>query len=206
MKKVIWLIYREEDAVYNKSYIDCYVQEASNLNVELKVMYADYLTIELRNDKFVIHYQGILVEHPDCAIVRIIYPFLSEYLERANIKVFNNSEVARICNDKALTYLYLSGKNIPMIPTQFSKNEFYCNFPYEESKVTKAISGHGGSQVYLNSTQSKLDTWNGLDGQDAVIQPLFGAVYKDLRVYVIGNNIICAILRRSEERRVGKEC
>ena len=52
---------------------------------------------------------------------------LASYLESKGIKVFNNSESIRLCDDKSLTYLKLLNSRIKQPKTVFSPLLYYHN-------------------------------------------------------------------------------
>jgi gamma-F420-2:alpha-L-glutamate ligase len=96
-----------------------------------------------------------------------------------------------------------------MVDTSFYKNEQLLKLLEEEKKVfvIKAVDGHGGSQVFLTgdekngipATDLKREILSGIGSSDFVKQPLVGSRHQDLRVYVIGTEIIAAVLRTARE-------
>lgn len=85
--------------------------------------------------------------------------------------------------------------------------------------VIKAVDGHGGAQVFLMDGKEQGSDNNshncaagsgygdyyikqiiaGINSSDVVVQPFIGSRHQDLRVYVIGKDIIAAVLRTSKE-------
>ena len=202
-----WIIYQRENAIYNKQYIRFYLEEGAKLGIIFKVLLIEDMEFGVRDGQWFLTYEGKGLERPDFAICRAIYPLLSKQLEYMGITTFNNSFVAEICNDKAKTYQYLASTGIKMVDSSF-----YRNFQIREvtrqlqtQAVIKAVDGHGGSQVFL--LQGTQDAMNALDnelipklaGSDIVVQPLTGTRNQDLRVYVIGTEIIAAVLRTAKE-------
>ena len=204
-----WMIYAKADAIKNERYIDFYKEEGKLRGIKFEVVLIEYLTFGISNHSWYLKYQGETIKAPDFVVCRTIYPLLSSQLESMGIPVFNNALVARICNDKALTYQYVAQLDIPMVETSFcraleleSKLEemYYC-----APVVFKAVAGHGGSQVFIYDKNSSERTAQaksireGLFGSDFVVQPLTGSRHQDLRVYVIGKEIIAAVLRTAQE-------
>ena len=146
-----WLIYRYEDVDKNKAYINFYIEEARALGIDIKLIFLHKLNFGVKDNALFLRYNGNVIERPDFAINRSIYPLLSKQLEDMGIKVFNNSKVADICNDKAKTYQYLSRLDIPIINTSFIKSENIVNVmdKIKEPRIIKGVSGHGGDQVFL---------------------------------------------------------
>ncbi len=204
---VAWIIYHRENAIYNQRYIQFYIEEGAKQGIQCKLLLVEELEFGVREGKWFLTYQGEKLKLPDFSICRAIYPLLSRQLEYMGIPVFNNSFVAEICNDKARTYQYLASTNIKMINTSFYRN----NQIKERLKqvdgptVIKAVAGHGGSQVFLVRGNQEADSpeaisiLDKLAGSDVVLQPLTGTRHQDLRVYVIGTQIIAAVLRTAKE-------
>lgn len=199
-----WILYGRKEAEYNKHYITMYQEEGKKFDIAFEVIIVEELEFGIRNNTWFLEYQGENVKLPTFVISRAIYPILSRQLECMKIPVFNGSEVARICNDKALTYQVVASLGIDIIDTTFCKQgKLRDGLSRRNMKtVVKTVDGHGGQQVYLvdpsDSVQVDevvMDTCN----HDTVLQPLVGTAHKDLRVYVIGDTIIAAILRKAKE-------
>lgn len=207
-----WLIYFREGAEYNRQYIEFYKEEGAKLGVEVNLIFVEDLQFGVQNNKWFLTYQDKKVEYPDFVICRAIYPLLSKQLEMMGIPVFNNSMVSEICNDKARTYQYLAKTGIKMVDSNFYRNTQIKDLinKMNSQTVIKTVDGHGGSQVFLlnpcdtdnnekieHERQQKI--LQGLGSSDVVIQPLTGSRHQDLRVYVIGKEIIAAVLRTAKE-------
>ncbi len=220
---VAWIIYFRDAAIYNKKYIHFYIEEGAKLDIEVKLILVEDLEFGVKNSIWFMRYKHKEIEKPDFVINRAIYPLLSKQFECMGIRVFNNSYVSEICNDKARTYQYLAQTGIKMVDSSFYRN---CQVKevlskVDESTVIKAVEGHGGRQVFLVepsevleyepdsesdddmensiSIKNKNDIMNGLECSDVVVQPLIGRKHQDLRVYVIGKEIVAAVLRTARE-------
>lgn len=200
-----FIIYSKEDAIRNQYYIEMYHEEGALRELSFEILYTENLSFGIQNHKPVIWYDGKLLDTPDFVIMRTIAPLLSMQLEAMGIPTYNNSKVAQICNDKARTYQYVSQLGIPMIETTFCKQHQLKSCldgcKSGNAYVFKAVAGHGGSQVFLyekGQPQEKIQyeaIMEGLSGCDFVMQPLTGSRHQDLRVYVIGNEIVGCVLR-----------
>lgn len=213
-----WLIYGEKDALKNKSYIEFYEKEGRAMGIDIKLILREYLEIGINSSSWFLRYKGKECSKPDFAIVRTIYPILNRQLEFLSVPVFNSAEVARICNNKALTYQTVAALGIPIVDTTFVENSMLKE-KYRmvtEPTVIKTVDGHGGSQVFLALPKAAADTKDiyealrsqetaeediisGIAASDCVMQPLITGRHQDLRVYVIGKAIVAAILRTSRE-------
>lgn len=106
---------------------------------------------------------------------------IAEYFEKKGIRAFNPSALSKIANDKQLCYDFMQKNSVEIMQTR------YCGVPC----VKKPASGHGGQGVeMLGKTQ---EHQNGF-----VYQKPCDTLGKDLRVWVIGNEIVTSILRVSK--------
>ncbi len=174
-----WIVYNKCDAVKNKKYIQWYTDKFKNENVEAKLVYTDE-----------IDYNAL----PDFAVVRAIRPDITKRLESMGVICFNNGKVSEICNDKALTYKYVSERGIEIMPTYYSADDV-TEFPV----VIKPKNSHGGDRVNMAYSRDRLNELLPLYERDNyVVQAAASDLGKDVRVYVIGNEIAAAMLRSSE--------
>ena len=119
---------------------------------------------------------------------------LAKYLEDRGVFVSNPSLVNGIANDKYLTYLKLSPL-VPMLETHLlTENEPPLPFPF----VAKPAAGHGGAGVTMIKSAGELQKYRAEHGEKSVIQPLASEPPRDMRVYVIGGEPVCAMLRESK--------
>ncbi len=201
MMKQGWLIYNKKDADENRSYIDWFLDEAHFIGLGLKLVLREDLVIGITGNQQTILLNGEIAEKPDFAVVRTIEPLLSFHLETLGIMVFNTSSIARICNDKALTHHHINKLGIPMADTIFMKKENAGkNPPLPYPFVVKDTAGWGGKQVYLvNNEQEWLTCITEMNAADIIVQACNVQLGKDLRVFVVGEEIIGAVLRESSE-------
>jgi len=214
-----WLIYRKEDAVRNKAYIEMYQSYAPEYGMECELVYVEDLKYGIRSGKPYLAkkrcrynevknlidvtdagQEDVVSEMPDFAIVRAILPSLNKQLELLGVPCLNNYMVSRICNDKAECYRYLSGKGIPMPDTLFVANKEIAGFleSCPIGTVLKAVDGHGGSQVCLYDGNAE-EILHIMGRSDMVAQEKIGNKNSDLRVYVIGGKVLASVLRESNE-------
>jgi gamma-F420-2:alpha-L-glutamate ligase len=238
---VAWIIYFREGAIYNRQYIQFYIEEGRKLGIEVKLILVEELEFGVRDNVWFLEYKKKEVIKPDFAICRAIYPLLNRQLENMGIRVFNSSFVSEICNDKARTYQYLAKTGIKMVDSSFYRNIQMkevisklvmpvvvkkvnsqveqpiivkevnpqvvqptvvkeVNARLEHPFVIKAVDGHGGSQVFLvEDFERQAEIIQGLGSSDVVVQPLTGSRHQDLRVYVIGKEIVAAVLRTGKD-------
>lgn len=185
-----WLIYDEEGAAGNRDYIERHFQlgKRFGFSFELKIRKRDRITEA-----------GEAL--PDFAIVRTICPPLSLALERKGVPVFNPYSVSEICNHKGKTTRYVrEHTTVPVIDTMtFSREQLtpglLARYP---GRVVKAVDGHGGRQVFrTDEPWQKIQDGTGVS--DVVIQPFIRGPGKDVRVYVVGDEVIGAVERTSPD-------
>lgn len=197
--KVGWLIYRKKDAKENQTYIKWFIEEAAAQNICLKLIYHEELMTGILNGKETILFQQKSIELPNFVVVRAIDPFLSLHFEQSGVKVFNSSEVSELCNHKSYTHLELNKLNIPMVHSLFiQKNHLLASPPMQLPFVIKEATGRSGQQVHFIQT---IEEWkecsNHISSNELLIQAANVQLGKDLRVFVVGKEIIGAVLRES---------
>lgn len=175
-----WIIYNKEDAKRNERYIKWHIDKFKAEDIELELVFTDEINFEFL---------------PGFAIVRAIRPDITRKLEKAGVKCFNNSFVSEICNDKAKSYMYVSENGVEVLPTYYSIDEIR-EFPV----VIKPKNSHGGDRVKIAESHKELMSIMPLyEGNNYVMQAVANNPGKDVRVYVMGNKIIAAMLRKSED-------
>jgi RimK family alpha-L-glutamate ligase len=187
-----WILYHQEQYDKNKEYCDLYFQAFKKRGIRIELVVLESLEINIQNNQLVFIHGGLVSEEPDFVINRTNNFLIAELLEIHGIKVFNNSMVSRLCNDKRLTYALMSKLGIPTMDTYL----YPCSGqPKYYPLVAKDSFGSGGKQVFLvNNKAEEIDC---LKNKNLLLQKKCEEVGKDVRVYVIGKSIVCAILRES---------
>ena len=116
---------------------------------------------------------------------------LVEILEQKGIKCFNNSLTNKIANDKYATYLLCKEQEINCLETLLvSPNGL--SYPL----IMKSLDGHGGQEVHLiNSEQERLEILK--KSQKHFIYQRYLPNCKDIRTYVINNQVVAAVERKN---------
>ncbi|MFC3040024.1 RimK family alpha-L-glutamate ligase [Virgibacillus xinjiangensis] len=194
-----WLIYRKEDAVRNQDYIDWMKEEAILQGLSLELLYREELDIGITHGSYGIWRNGCRLELPDFAINRTVDPFFSFHMENMQIQVFNSSEISRICNDKALTYQYIQQMGIPVIDSLFyQKKDLPIAPPLPLPVVVKETGGRGGENVHLIHNQKDWEmAMQKLSQTSIIVQSADVQLGKDLRVFVVGQEVVAAVLRKN---------
>lgn len=106
---------------------------------------------------------------------------IAAYFEQKGIRVFNPSSLSRLANDKQLCYEFMADNSIEIMPIH------YKGVPV----VKKKIDGHGGTEVEMLTATEEFQ-------KGYVYQKPCDTLGRDLRVWVIGGEIVTAILRESK--------
>lgn len=199
-KMIGWIIYNEQDANENKRYIEWFIDEAKKEAIDLQLKLRHELIIGTENGKQTILYQNKKMMKPDFVVIRTIEPFLQLYFERMNIPVFNNYETAKVCNDKATTYMEMNALQIPIVPTYFiHKAALPETMPLPFPFILKQTNGRGGKEVFYIKNETEWDEAIGQCTNHAlVIQSANVQLGRDVRVFIIGKEIIAAVLRKND--------
>lgn len=138
--------------------------------------------------------------------------YFAEILEKLGVRLFNSAKAIELCNDKAETYIRLSGEGLKIPKTVFSpltymqSDEFtekdnesianYLSFPV----VVKEVYGSMGLGVYLANDLSEF----ALIREKLKLKPHLYQEYlpykkgTDVRVIVVGGKVVTAMERVNE--------
>ena len=172
-----YVYYSTEESVRNRLFIEDLIKEAELINIELRLIVDD--------------------EQPDISADFILFrdrnPDKATSFEQQGFRVINRAEVNRIANDKLLTYELALLLGIPTVPTKkVSVVEDIIQYPV----VLKTVDGHGGTEVELckDTFQAKkfLIAHN---LRKLIAQPYIESGSQDVRVFMIGNDVLGAVKR-----------
>lgn len=195
----LWLIYNREDAEKNKVYIEMHQEECARRQIQMTIVFSDELSRMVVNQKTEIWYKKKKAILPDVAICRERDPMLSKHLEKAGVRVFNDSFVSYMGNHKGAAHQFLADKGIPMMDTCVCTKESYQEV-FSYPVVVKSVNGHGGNEVFLVRDHQQLqEAYQKISSDEIVVQKVASEQGKDLRVYVIGKQIVACILRQSDK-------
>ncbi|WP_099158662.1 ATP-grasp domain-containing protein [Virgibacillus ndiopensis] len=199
MKYLGWLIYNKKDAIQNNAYINWFIEEARLQNITLELILREELTIGITNNQRSVRYQNEDIHLPDFAVVRTIDPFLSLHLESCGILVLNSSGISTLCNNKALSHHYIHNLELPMVDTMFiQKGSIPTTPPIPYPFIVKEVAGRGGKQVYfINHKQEWENCISSISSSEIIIQSCNVTLGQDIRVFVVGTEIVGAVKRES---------
>lgn len=183
------IIYAPEDVEKNKRFITLCFENFKKKNIELKLV-----VLKDKNQADIRESMDIQKEKITFAINRSRNLRIAQQLESEGVRVFNNSRVTEICNDKWKTYQYASELGIPVMDTF---HESICGgfIGIGYPMVIKSCAGHGGNEVFLvKNPQEKKAAIEKIPG-DYIVQKFAETKGQDIRVYVLGEKIVMAMKR-----------
>ena len=158
----------------------------------------------------------INLEYPDFIIFYDKDLYRAQLCEDSKIRVFNCVDTILTVDDKALTYLVVKkgveqNKNLWLIPSIFSTYPYFGDDKWKSDFLEKAVrtigypfilkatKGSLGQQVFLiNDSDDFTKAINLLPLQQVIAQEFIQSSFgKDLRVWVVGNEVVAAVVRDS---------
>lgn len=188
------LIYEGAETARNRAFIDFWLREAAARGIELTLALVEELSFGLRQNQPYLTLRGEALR-PDFAVMRARQPLLSAHLEALGARVFNNAFTSEILNDKRRTHALFCA-DAPMLDTACITAEGPC--PFDFPVVVKGAHGCGGRQVRLCADAAAYRAALADFACQAVAQPLCDTPGLDLRVYMLGDQPVQAMLRRAE--------
>lgn len=193
--------------------VDSLVEDARKLGINLEAIKNTELIPMYDNNGEAKLIYSRKVEEPKFIIFWDKDVLLASHLEKMGYRVFNSSTAIKNCDHKGLMHLVLSNNSIsmpktiisPMIFDYLLNSEDYLINCYEalgESVIIKEAMGSFGMQVYLiNNREEFINKVKDLNKNkiDFIIQENTKSSFgKDIRVNIIGDKVIGAMLRTSE--------
>ena len=167
-----WIVYKKEDAEKNIAFISRLVAELAKYDIEAKLV---FLGREPKN------------ETPSFVINRSRDFEVAQRLERKGVRVFNESRLVKIANNKKKTFEFFDGVVDQMPLTK----DYPC--------VMKSLDGHGGSEVFLIEKMEDEDQARiAMHNKPYIRQEVCSDLGKDKRVYIVGGNVVGAVLRSAD--------
>ncbi len=182
-------------------------EEFNKLGVEIEVVSDGFSRVSLSDN-------GAVIDIPrvDFAVYLDKDKYLSEILEKNGVRLFNCHDAVRVCDDKAQTYIALSGKGVKIPKTVFGglcyskelsvKNEWAekiantLGFPV----IIKESFGSMGKGVYkADNLQELIAVMEKVKLKPHLYQEYIShKVGVDVRVIVIGGKAVASMERYNE--------
>lgn len=138
----------------------------------------------------------------DFVINRTRDTLIGTHFEKMGCKVFNSSMVTELCNHKGKTHQLVNAVGIPSVKTLLGNIHYFTPsmLPFPYPVVVKAVSGHGGHEVYqINNEMELTDCLSQLSTEDFVLQEFCTNPGVDVRVFILGKQILAAVKRTSSQ-------
>ncbi|MCR5619528.1 MAG: ATP-grasp domain-containing protein [Lachnospiraceae bacterium] len=183
MEKCALLVYAKEDIEKNRWFIDRLTSLFKERGVDLLLKTPeDHST----------------AADPLFVINRSRDPYVSAYYEERGIRSFNNSETVRIGNDKLSEYGLFKKLGLPVMETVCG-NTPSERIPFSFPVIVKERAGHGGSGVFRAEDPEELSRiLEGKEPSRYMIQEMCDEPGIDVRLYILGGQVVAAVKRTSE--------
>lgn len=177
------ILYSNQDATKNRWFIERCLNELNNDQFSLKFYDENSVQDAFNNDE---SFDFIINRSRNLEIV--------EAFAKKGTRFFNNIYTNKVANDKYKTYQFFLRNKIPCIKAYRSINSVK-----EYPLIMKSVDGHGGNEVYLiNSKEEAIKITNKMSHKKFIYQN-FIKNSGDLRIYVLGNEVIGAVLRQNDQ-------
>ncbi len=184
------LVYTKDHAQKNAPFIERMLSEANRIGIKLELVYRDEIFIGVENGRAFVRNQFGEKINRNFAIIRCIDSLFTRHLEIAGFKTFNSAIVSELCNDKAKTCQLAMMLGIPTTDTIILWDDQIP--PLRPPYVMKPRQGSGGTGVQLIENEA-----TSMSGKQLIAQQLV-TPGKDVRVFVIGKEVIGAVRRTSQ--------
>jgi len=183
--KKAFIVYEKTDALKNMAFIEQLIEAGKKYALDLQLA----LTNDFSVSELVAHCQNaqfVFYRARNCDYVTS--------LEQANIPVVNSSHVNALANNKYMTLQFARTLGIPTVPL-FTEPE-----QYEYPLVFKTVDGHGGEEVVLCQDNADLCVCQKqYEDRLTLVQPYIESNATDVRVWVLGNQVIGAVKRQGKK-------
>lgn len=194
---------KPEESVYQANRLK---QEFSSLGVSVQIVTDAFLRSQIECGKIKSVLSGV-----QFAIYLDKDKYQSQILEECGVRLFNSHKAVRVCDDKGLTYLALSGKGFNLPKTIFGALCYNKNSQIDKKwarkiaeeldfpLIVKESFGSMGKGVYLVNGITELESvMEELKLKPHLFQQYLGAKKGvDVRVIVIGGKATCAMERQN---------
>ena len=205
-----WLIVNR--FLYTDKFIELYewlIKAAKSKNIEIKLVTNTEIIVKADDNKPI--YDTKKLGIPDFIIFWDKDIRLARSLEAAGYRLFNCADAIMACDDKSMTASCLSG--IVRMPATYDVPFTYEHLGYNnleflniiESLLTypfiiKECFGSFGAQVYMVNNRADCENILGsVNGKPCIVQEYIKSSHgKDIRINVVGNNCVTAMLRYND--------
>lgn len=187
-----WIIYAKESIRDGKdNAFDWMVEVAEEYDIKAHVLFSEDFDV----NEQLFYKDELLLELPDCILMRTYDFSLGNYFEDQGVRVYNKMEALEACQDKWKTYELLKKCNLPTIETLIGEYTFSAlketiGLPF----VMKDRFGSKGEGVYLVNNEEEFSV--ALESlSDVIYQPFIPCGNSDVRVHVIDGEPVAWVKR-----------
>ncbi len=175
------LLYDKNDYLNNQWFAEQFINLGKAMGLDISLVFTQDFPTDLFKAEFVIN--------------RARDSCLAEYLEKDKIRVFNNAKVSAIGNNKISGIEYAKQLKISHPKTCNANKIYEPGFHMTFPLVVKSLAGHGGSEVYLAQNKADVAKLIGKRSINDFLVQEFLAHCTDIRVYMLGTEILGVIER-----------
>lgn len=195
---MLWIIYSSYYDQVEDNSAKRMLQEALNHNIDAHLKFYQYFNLE----NGLTYKDEVVKELPNIVFMRCHDYDLCSYFESLNIKVINSLYTMKTCRDKWLTHQVVDKLNIKQPKTILLNNNTFNTLIEEFTLpfVLKYRHGAQGNNIYVINTEEEFNSIiNDIVKEDYIVQEYINFSYgKDVRAYIIGNEIVGACKRENE--------
>ena len=190
---VVWLLYDAHDLSMNQGFVSLMKTNGTPLGFDIQAVCTQDIACVLDQKGKAHCLRNGKEEVPDILLSRQRNFRYNAHFEAMGAMVCNGSDVARICNDKWQTYQFLS---LPMPTTHYQDKHLPPVPTLSMPCVFKTTDGHGGDSVCEIGSTTALPI---IDKSDGLWQERVANGGKDLRVYIVFEKIVTAVMRTAQD-------
>ena len=198
-----WLIYTSEEAERNHHAISFYRQACEKRNIQMSLCYYEDFSWGTGDTGLYLSYgKKDIKKLPDFVIMRATKPIFSAHLEAMGCRIFNSTRVSFLANDKLRTLQFAASLGLPTPVTRVAnhKNAMEIGKELGFPLVMKPRDGHGGQDVlWVNDLADLTSKLIEYAHDSFLLQKPVTDLGRDLRVYVVGGQVVCAMLRMRDD-------
>lgn len=202
MKKGVF-IYPRYTAMRKDNAFGWLKDEAMLCGLSLEICFEEDCRIEYGPEGSSISFAGQPMDDVSFVVMRTYNDRISRYYEKkAGVYVLNASESMRLCRDKLLTHQVLTDAGISTPYTLYAPYAGYDEVSEVMGRkkfLVKKINGSKGEGIYMAYDRETYELAVETLHHECIFQEFLDESYgRDIRVWVLGDKCIGAVLRHSE--------
>lgn len=200
-----WIIYPRYVATHKDNAFGWLTDEAASSGIKLDIIFSEDLTVCYGDETRHIKHKGYRIDTlPDFVLLRTYDSVISRFFESSGIFVINSTESMELSKNKMLTHERLSAAGLPTPLTVYCDGAHYdyqelCLMFDSNCFIVKRIDGAKGEDVYLINNEEEMKSAVEKCKNRCICQKFISESRgRDIRVWVIGEQAVGAVLRYSE--------